>query len=351
MRIYRVIGLMSGTSLDGIDLAYCILKEAEGKWTYDIVHTETSSYSSDWKKKLTGLIDAGQKELSEADIEYAHLLADTINIFLKDIGETPDLISSHGHTIIHKPKEGKTLQIGDGSVISRLTGYPVVYDFRSKDVALGGEGAPLVPVGDRLLFNNYDYCLNLGGFSNISLEIENNRIAFDICPVNMILNYLAEQKGHSFDYNGNIARSGEINNSLLSELNGLEFYNQTYPKSLGKEWFSECFLPVMEKFNISTEDKLRTATEHISQQISKTLNTFDKKNVLITGGGVYNKFLLSRIKEQTRVGIEIPENKIVEFKEALVFALLGVLRIRNEINCLKTVTGAKSDSICGRISY
>lgn len=349
MNTYNVIGLMSGTSLDGIDIAYCKFHEVEGKWDFEILIAETVSYSEEWKKRLSSLIEAKPDELVKTDIEYAYLTADIVNAFISIHQIIPDLISSHGHTVFHEPSRKRTLQIGNGAVIAEKTGINVAYDFRRVDVDIGGQGAPLVPVGDRLLFPEYDYCLNLGGFSNISFEKGNNRIAFDICPVNIILNLFSEKKGIPYDNNGDIAKSGSLNKLLLRDLNNIEYYFNPPPKSLGKEWLSGIFIPIVEKYDIPIEDKLRTLTEHISFQIAKILNFYKKNNVLVTGGGVYNSFLINLIKQKTKVEIIIPQAEIVEYKEALIFGLLGILRMRNEINCLSSVTGAREDSCSGKI--
>ncbi len=351
MNIYNVIGLMSGTSLDGIDLAYCRFEEKHGKWKSQILKAETVGYSDRWKQILSNLFEVKAEELEKADIEYANLTAEILNDFIENNNIKADFICSHGHTIFHEPSKKITLQIGNGSVIAAKTGHTVICDFRKLDVSLGGQGAPLVPIGDRLLFGEYDSCLNLGGFSNISFEKEGQRIAFDICAVNIVLNHLAEKKGKDFDVNGSIAETGGLCNELLKALNDLEYYSLNPPKSLGKEWVIKKFLPILERYAIPTEDKLRTVTEHIAIQISKVLTNNSGANVLVTGGGAYNSFLIALLKEKTTVDVVIPDPMIIEFKEALIFGLLGTLRVRNEINCLSSVTGAAEDSCAGTIYY
>jgi len=216
------------------------------------------------------------------------------------------------------------------------------------DIALGGQGAPLVPIGDRLLFSEYDFCLNLGGFANISFESENKRIAYDICPVNIILNELASKTGVAFDKDGEIGKSGTIHSELLNTLNNISYYHQKHPKSLGKEWLTSNFSPFLEDFNIPLNDKIRTLYEHISHQITNSI-TIGNAKILITGGGAHNVFLIDLLKQKTKANIVIPTNEIIDFKEALVFAFLGLRRLRGEINCLASVTGAVKDCSGGII--
>jgi anhydro-N-acetylmuramic acid kinase len=260
-----------------------------------------------------------------------------------------DFIASHGHTIFHQPNKKITFQIGDGSAIAAETGLPVVCDFRSLDVALNGQGAPLVPIGDRMLFNDFQYCLNLGGFANISFEKNNKRTAFDICPVNIILNFLSEITGSSFDNKGKIASSGKVDHALLSALNQKKYYKKNPPKSLGKEWVISEILPLLALDTISISDKLRTFCEHIADQITKVLPPDMPAKVLVTGGGAHNDFLVRLLKQKSKNEIILPDKKTIDYKEALIFSFLGVLRMRNEINCLKNVTGASKDNIGGAV--
>jgi len=346
MKRYKVIGLMSGTSLDGLDIAYCTFNYDQN-WKFEIVHTDTIEYPSEWLKKLKNLITADGTTIKQTNIEYGRYLGDVTYTFIQSNNLKPDFISSHGHTIFHQPEKGYTLQIGDGKTISEVVGLPVIYDFRTKDVQLGGQGAPLVPIGDRLLFPNYNYCLNLGGIANISYEENNQRIAFDICPCNQVLNLLAQETGLEFDENGLLASQGNVNKSLLEELNGLKYYTQTSPKSLGREWIETTFIPILTKTKKPINDKLTTCSEHFAIQIAKFLGS--GKNVLITGGGAFNTYLIERIKSLSKADIHIPDKILINYKEAMIFAFLGILRWRNEINCLSTVTGASRDSSSGVI--
>ncbi|PWN72383.1 anhydro-N-acetylmuramic acid kinase [Chryseobacterium phosphatilyticum] len=342
------IGLMSGTSLDGLDI--CLVEfEKQHQWTFKIRKAETVPYSVDWENKLKTAICLSAEELLELHSEYGFYLGQQVKDFIKKHElRNIDLIASHGHTVFHQPQKKFTLQIGDGRAIKLETGLPVIYDFRSQDVLMGGNGAPLVPIGDQLLFSQYNACLNLGGFSNISLQSDNKRIAFDISPVNIVLNALAQQLGESFDKNGDMARKGTINHSLLEQLNLLDFYQQPYPKSLGIEWCNRHVFPLLE--NTAPLDSLATFTEHVAQQISKVINENKIKNILFTGGGAYNSYLIDKIKAKTESQIIIPEKDIVEHKEALIFAFMGVLRMNNEINVLSSATGSISDHCSGMMA-
>lgn len=345
---YKVIGVMSGTSLDGIDLAYLFF-DYTNQWNFQISHTATIPYSENWKQKLQAAIYFNKQELDELNVAYTQFLADVIQKFITSNQiETIDAICSHGHTILHQPQNGFTLQIGNLPMLSQLLNQNIVCDFRVQDVALGGQGAPLVPIGDELLFREYDYCLNLGGFSNVSFNENGTRIAFDISPVNTVLNFYANELGFPFDDAGNLAKSGSINQDLLRHLNGLEFYSLSYPKSLGMEFVNAKIFPLMNSFSIDKKDKLRTFVEHIAVQVAKACSKPNAK-LFITGGGVYNRFLIERLQSYiSQTDIIIPNDKIIQFKESLIFGFLGVLRLRNEVNVLSSVTGAKENHSSGK---
>ncbi len=344
---HLVIGTMSGTSLDGLDLAAVQFQLKKNRWEFELIAAETLKYPAEWEEKLINSHSLPGVLLIGLHHEYGRFLGQQINWFIRKHQLKPDLISSHGHTVYHQPDKGFTFQLGNGAVIAAETGITTVADFRPGDVALGGQGAPLVPAGDRLLFPDYEACLNLGGFANISFEKNEQRIAFDICPVNFILNHLAQIMGKPYDANGDLGRKGIVNNELLKELNQLEFYQKSPPKSLAREWMNMYFLPLMGTSVISTQDKLRTAYEHIAQQIATATPTRGK--LLITGGGVFNDFLIERFKNYLNCEISIPSKVIIHFKEALIFAFLGLLRQLGEINCYASVTGAKRDSSAGAV--
>ena len=347
---FNIVGVMSGTSLDGIDLAHLTFEIVNGKWNFQILESETIGYSQKWIDTLKVAVGFSKSELEPTNKEYTLLLGNSISAFISKYQlENIDAVCSHGHTVLHQPKNGITLQIGNLPEIATICNQKVICDFRVQDVELGGQGAPLVPIGDRLLFSDADYCLNLGGFSNISFEENGNRIAFDISPVNTVLNFYSNKLGLDYDDKGLISSSGILNSELLSELNELEFYHLSYPKSLGFEFVKEIVLPIIDKHEISIEDKLATFTEHIAYQIGLALPN-KKSKLLITGGGAYNDFLISRIQYYLKeTSLIIPEKKIIEFKEALIFGLLGALKLRGEMNTLKSVTGASRDHSSGKI--
>lgn len=345
---YNVVSVMSGTSLDGIDILYanfCF----KTKWSFKILNFDTVPYSENWIKTLRRLTQYSKIELNEIDHNYSDYLGRTVLEFIdKNNLKTIDFVVSHGHTALHKPSEGFTYQIGNQQVVADILQKKLICDFRVQDVKLGGQGAPLVPIGDQLLFGDYDYCINLGGFANISFKGNGKRIAFDICPVNIVLNYYVSQLGFQYDDEGKIATSGCINYSLLEILNSLEYYSLSSPKSLGLEWVEDHIFPLIERYELQVEDVLRTFVEHSAIQISKFLSK-KNSNSIITGGGAYNVFLIERIKQLSKSKIIIPDSDIIEYKEALIFGLLGVLKDREEVNCLSSVTGARKDHSSGKI--
>lgn len=352
MNRYRVVGLMSGTSLDGVDIALCAFEKVSGKWNFEIEVAETIAYNAKQRKDLALAAQTGGMEFAGHHVAYGRFLGNLVREFLKRNSTSADFVSSHGHTVFHQPKSGFTTQIGDGAALSAACGLPVVCDFRSADVALGGQGAPLVPIGDKFLFSAYSSCLNLGGIANISFESKGKMVAFDICPVNIVLNFLSLKLGKSYDKGGKLAGTGKVIPKLLNKLNAASYYKKQFPKSLGREDIEKYFLPALEHDEYSPHDLLRTFCEHIAIQISVVASRVGNasENLLVTGGGAYNAFLIDRMRTHCNPAIVIPDKQIVEFKEALIFAFLGVLRLRNEVNCLSSVTGASRDS-CGGAVY
>ncbi|AYN01710.1 anhydro-N-acetylmuramic acid kinase [Chryseobacterium sp. 3008163] len=347
--IFQAIGLMSGTSLDGLDICLAKFEKQNSVWEFEILQAETLLYSEKWENQLRNSIHLSAEELLELHSEYGFYLGKAVKSFIEKYNlENIDVIASHGHTVFHQPQKKFTLQIGDGRAIKIETGLPVVYDFRSQDVLMGGNGAPLVPIGDELLFSEYDACLNLGGFSNISLKLNDKRIAFDIAPVNIVLNKLAQNFNQNFDVNGYLAKQGKIDTELLNKLHSLDFYTQSHPKSLGIEWCNGNIFPLFE--SLDSKDILATFTEHAAEQISKIFNQYQLNKVLFTGGGTYNSYLIEKIKEKTNSEIIIPEKEIIDFKEALIFAFMGVLRMSGEINVLSSATGSSSDHSSGVVA-
>ena len=349
---YNVIGLMSGTSLDGLDIAFCRFSVDNNQWKYELLNCQTIAYPEHWKQKLLSLETADAQTFEQTNVDYGHYLGGLVSDFIVRHNLKADFVASHGHTIFHQPDKKLTVQIGSGSAISSKCNLPVVCDFRTLDVALGGQGAPLVPIGDKLLFAEYDFCLNLGGFANVSYEHKGERIAYDICPVNIVMNAIAEKHGKQYDDSGNMAKEGMLSGYLLNEFNQIGFYKMIMdsPKSLGKEWVIKNINPLIEQYEISGEDLLRTFCEHIAFQIGKSLKGKPKGKILVSGGGVYNTFLMECIKQNTEHQLVILDKNTIEYKEALIFAFLGVLRMRNEVNCLKSVTGAMRDC-CGGAVY
>ncbi len=348
---YKVIGVMSGTSLDGIDLV-CVNFKFQDTWSFTITAAQTIPYTKQWVSKLKKLVVYTSDQLNNIDIDYTSYLAQTITAFIKKHAITNiDAVCSHGHTALHKPDQGLTYQIGNMPHLASILKQTVVCNFRVQDVELGGQGAPLVPIGDALLFPEYDFCLNLGGFANISTQLRGQRIAYDICPVNIVLNTYTRTVGLDYDDKGHMASTGSINQLLLQDLNSLEFYSAPYPKSLGLEWVDKHIFPLINSSKTTLNDVLRTFVEHVAIKLALEINKTKNANVLVTGGGVYNTFLIERLKTYTENKITVPNKAIIDFKEALIFGLLGVLRLEDKVNCLKSVTGAAINHSSGKIYY
>ncbi|MBO4634076.1 MAG: anhydro-N-acetylmuramic acid kinase [Bacteroidales bacterium] len=342
------IGLMSGTSVDGLDVCCATFTLEDGKWSFHIDCARGYDYPADLKKKLgKDVQNMSAYEFVAFHSEYGRFLGQRVNDFLAEFKVKPDIIASHGSTVFHEPGKRIMYQIGDGAAIAAETGIPTVSDFRRLDIMLGGQGAPLVPVGDNLLFGQYDYCLNIGGFSNISWREGDKRIAFDISPVNYVINRFCRSIGLEMDRDGVIASRGTVHQPLLDALNALDYYSKTWPKSLGREWVEANVFPLLDASGLSLEDLLRTYYEHCAQQLARV--TKPGRSLLVTGGGAYNKFLIERMRELSGCNIVVPEPAIIEFKEALIFAFLGVLYMFDQPSCLRSVTGASRDNIGGML--
>ena len=348
MKSFYVIGLMSGTSLDGVDLVYIRFNKNE-EWNFDIINSKTYPYEDSVTKLLTHISKKSLDEVKKIDIEYTKKLSKIIREFIDEFSINKiDFISSHGHTAIHDPSNSFTYQIGNLPNLSNEINHNVICDFRVQDIEFGGQGAPLVPVGEKYLFQEYDSFINLGGFANISNHEGESLIAYDICPVNIVLNNLSKKIGKDYDNKGSIASSGKLILNLYHELEKLEYYKSSPPKSLGIEWVDANIFPLINKYSdYSIEDLLNTLSNHIANQISNNLKDIDK--VLVTGGGTYNDYLIDIIRSRTDSEIIIPSKNIIEFKEALIFAFLGVLRYLNINNCYSSVTGASKDHCSGKI--
>lgn len=348
----KAIGLMSGTSLDGLDICLCDFTEQDGIWVFSIQQAETIPYNPQWQERLTYNASLSANELLTLDHDYGVLLGNMLQDFIqKNNVDTKSLalISSHGHTYFHRPEQGFTFQLGNGPELFAKFQIPVVCDFRRQDVAMGGQGAPLVPIGDKLLFHKNEACLNFGGFANISFTKKESHTAFDICPVNFVLNDLAKELGYDYDYQGLLASKGKVDLELLEKLNTLPFYNMEPPKSLGAEWVNEHVFPLIENSGLGIFEKLRTMSEHVALQVTNVLNQNQLKNCMITGGGAYNTHLIQLIRSKTNCLIHIPEKEIVEYKEAVIFAFMGILRLHGKSNVIGTVTGASQSHSSGII--
>lgn len=352
---YKVIGLMSGTSLDGLDIAYCSFEKKLGQWHFDLLQSEFVAYTDEFRARLKESVNLSAIDLLVLNNQYGEWLGQRTKRFLDQHQLEVDFIASHGHTVFHQVDKQLTYQIGNGQVLANASGQKVICDFRALDVSLGGQGAPLVPIGDKLLFADYDFCLNLGGISNVSFDHLDERIAFDIAPVNMLLSYILKSTGLPYDDGGSIAKEGKLNKELFEALNALPYYQLPFPKSLGYEWFVGEVVPILNRFNLPIVDLLCTSVHHIAFQIATCLgnHAYPGVKMLITGGGVKNHFLIETLRSYLKEDIEvvIPSSEIIDFKEAIVFAFMGVLRDRSEINSLRSVTGANKDASGGVVFY
>jgi anhydro-N-acetylmuramic acid kinase len=348
---------MSGSSLDGLDIAFTELTETGGKWSYQILVADCLAYETEWKERLANATSLSAADYLLLHTAYGHYIGHAINWFIdkSNLHHRVNLVASHGHTTFHLPGKKMTAQIGDGAAIAAVTRLPVVSDLRSMDVALGGQGAPIVPIGEKLLLAEYGYFLNLGGIANISINADGKYTAFDICAANRVLNMLAAKKGLLYDDGGKIAASGKLNEQLLRRLNELDYYSQPAPKSLANSFGTDTVYQIIEDAALTVEDALRTYTEHIALQVKAAIcneeESMDKK-MLITGGGAFNTFLKDRISDllkEKSIEVIVPDEQLVKYKEALIMALIGVLRWREEMNVLASVTGASQNSIGGAL--
>lgn len=349
-KTYKVLGIMSGTSLDGIDLCLSEFKPIGKSWEHSILAAETYNYSPEWEFKLRSIESKSAADLIELDFAYGKLIGKYVNKFLSTKDQNADLIASHGHTIFHQIEKGFTYQLGNGAAICAETKMTCISDFRSLDVALGGQGAPLVPFGDEHLFPSFNACINLGGIANLSFKKDTNRLAFDICACNMVLNhFMNKYLQKTFDESGAFSQTGKLIPSLYNELNSFEYFRRKPPKSLGKEWVFENIIPLMENYSETLADTLFTFTKHCAHQISNILKFNNvTKNILFSGGGCRNKFLIELLKEEG-LAFKLPDEKTIDYKEALIFAFIGLYRYLGCENTLNSVTGASKNSSGGNI--
>lgn len=344
----NIIGVMSGSSMDGIDIALCKFSPKKQTIEYTIINAITIPYPPSIHSILNNIRNTSAKDFFQHDVTYGQWIGKTIKKWTTRHHLKADAIAFHGHTVFHHPEKGFSIQLGNATQIAAITGIPVVHNFRNADIALGGQGAPLVPIGDKLLFHQYDACINIGGIANVFIQKTN--VAFDICIANMAINYYAQYLHKKYDKNGHIAASGNVSPSLLNELNHLKHLKQKPPKSLNREYFENHYLPLIRKYQMPVHDIISTITEHIATQIAQSISEKYIKNVLITGGGAFNTYLIKRIFFYAKdKKIHIPDKTIVKFKEALIFALLGYLRINDEYGNIKEATGASKNTFCGEI--
>lgn len=357
MRIYRGIGMMTGTSMDGADLAHCAFWEKDGQWEYELLASETVPLEESWLARLSYLEASDARTYARTHVYLGHYFGRMIAQFIEDKQLLPEFVATHGQTIFHQPEKNYTSQIGDGETIASYLTCPLVTNFRNKDVAVGGQGAPLVPFGEALLFPKHRLFMNLGGFANLTaLRPGKGPIAFDIAACNLALNWLAAHLDPplAYDSGGRIARSGKLDGELLEALNTLSFYRTPPPKSLGTEWLNAAVLPLIRNEDIPLEDRMHTYVVHLTYQLRRAVEKCGGKDepILVTGGGVYNKFLMEKLKERlaplkvdvTPVSVEISDNK-----EAILFAFLGLNTLLGRPNILSSVTGAPYDVMGGSI--
>ena len=355
--VYYAIGTMSGSSMDGLDIVYCKFEEVGGRWAYHILNADCIEFSNEWKQKLQNITGISAKDLLLTHTAFGHWMGHAINDFISKntLEHKVHLIGSHGHTVFHEPALGMTFQMGDGASIAAITRLPVVSDLRNMDVALGGQGAPIVPIGEKLLWNDFAYFLNIGGISNITIYQNGEHFAFDVCPANRVLNLLSNELGKSYDDKGLSASEGKVNEDLLFELNDLEYYKKSFPKSLANEYGADVLFGIIQKYTISTEDKLCTVCEHIAFQIGAVCEADSSggmRKMLISGGGALNEYLISRIRHYVsskQIEVVIPDADLIQYKEALIMALIAVLRWREEVNVLSSVSGSARNSIGGAL--
>lgn len=360
--VYRALGIMSGSSLDGLDMAFVEFHEASGKWTYTVKAADCSRYNEEWAAKLRSAISQNARDYQLLHAAYGQYIGEKVNEFISknELQYQVQLIASHGHTTFHMPAQKMTGQLGDGAAIAATTGINVVSDLRAMDVALGGQGAPIVPIGEKLLLQEYSLLLNLGGIANISFNTGEKHIAFDICPANRVLNMLAHETGKDFDENGQMAASGSVQNTLLNKLNEQDYYRQPYPKSLANDFGTDILYQIIKDAKYELKDAMRTYVEHIAVQVGLAIESAEERSgiaisgtkLLVTGGGAHNSYLIERVKDylsKKNIEVVIPEPQLIDYKEAIIMALIGVLRWREENNVFASVTGASRDSIGGAV--
>lgn len=351
---------MSGSSLDGVDLAYCEFSVQAGQYTFELLQSENIPFTEQWTRRLANLPTQSGLIFFKTNVYFGHYLGDMVNAFIKKYGLNPDFIASHGHTIFHEPAQQITAQIGDGGAIAAKTGHTVICDFRTLDIAIGGQGTPIAPAADRFLFGDFDFYLNIGGIANVTCNADGRYVAFDIGPANQVFNALANTIDLPYDKDGELARGGVVNEEILMYLAEFDYFEADYPKSLGNPWIRQHILPIYMGVDVPLADKLRTAVEHLAFQtafsVEQILFTEDidkeRYTLLATGGGVLNRFLMEEIQKKLallNIKVVIPSKEIIDYKEAILMGLMGVLRMEGQNNCFSSVTGADRDTIGGAV--
>ncbi len=357
--VYNVIGLMSGSSLDGLDICFAQIEETRGKWTAQILNADCYAYEENWTQKLQHARQLSVPDFLKLHTEYGRYTGELVHRFIaaNELQHKVHFVASHGHTILHEPDAHTSFQLGDGASIAAVLGLPVINDLRALDVALGGQGAPIVPIGDKLLFGDYDLLLNIGGIANISIRKEDNQyIGFDICVANQALNFLAQKMGKAYDEGGTIASSGKVLEEELAKLFNNDFLEKTAPKSLSNEGAMDMVKAFVDNEEYGLADRMNTIVQFIAEQICRSIiqnlpiENLAHRKLLATGGGAFNSYLMQVLSNKLAtldIELTIPEAQIVSYKEALVMALIGTLRWREETNTIASQTGASKDSVGG----
>ncbi|XP_064473646.1 anhydro-N-acetylmuramic acid kinase-like [Ornithodoros turicata] len=366
---YEVIGVMSGSSLDGLDIIYTRFSLTSSDcWEYNIQHCTCYNYSPTWIDKLKHATSTSALEYQLLNTEYGRYIGEYVLRFIREnrLDGKVHLIACHGHTVFHLPSQLTTSTLGDGATVAAVTGLPVVSDLRSMDVALGGQGSPIALTAERKLFGNeYQFFLNIGGMACLTYAGKNysDSFAVDVCPANQLLNLLANREGRAFDRSGEMAKSGKVSTRLLKDLDDFDYYKKSFPKSLGVDFGPEILYPLIQAHDLSTADALQTFTEHICNQVAEVIRLVERtvkdglpqsSKMLVTGGGARNLFLVDRLTERLkefRITVVVPNDELVKFKEALVTSVIGVQRLRGEENFIGEVSGASRSSIGGAFWY
>jgi len=343
-----IAGVMSGSSLDGLDIAivhFSPNSDWQLLWSYDI------PYTPEWVSRLKNYHLLSSTEYVSLKFDFSRYIGELVGDALGDYSGNVDYVSFHGHTLLHLPEKGITEQIGNGGVLAAILNIPTITDFRTQDVTKGGVGTPLAPLVELNLFKGHDYYLNLGGIANITKLIDAAKLmAYDVCPCNQVLNYFSNQMGKDYDEGGEIARSGTINKNLIDYLNSIPYFDQNPPKSLDNNWIMNEVIPNFPAGKI--EDTLHTFCNWVAECIANEVEESKASSLMVSGGGAHNTYfmecLTSRLSSKN-CELHLPSKEIIDFKEAILMSLMAYKYINGESNVLCSVTGASSDSIGGAL--